>query len=890
MTELTIKRGNTMFSKRPLSIAVSAATLAMVSSGYSSISLAEEEEAIEEVVITGSRIQRAVSDAPTPVTVITSEDLELSGLSSVADVLRSTTYNSFGSFRERSGTSFGQIALVDLRGLGPGRTAVLINGRRVPGNPFTGSSAVDINSIPLSAVERIEILTDSASAVYGADALGGVINFIMKDDYEGAEILLGTTNPTADGANEDRVQALFGASGDKGRVTASVEWYTRDPIFDGDRDYSAVQINGPSFGDTVGVSVGGNTGFVPGFPSNPFPIGDCPEDLYAGVLDNPFGIPGQGCGYGYADVSAQTGGLDRFSTFLDASYDINEDTTVYMESRYSRIESFGRYAPAVGFFFVDEGQRLANGLDPILTGDLLTAGDTNGSGAIEPGEGFFAFHRFVGHGPRDDVTDRHEFDVLVGLEGSLADGDISYDVYARSYQYSADEIGDTYVLNSRIRDLAASGAYDVVNPASASNAAAVLASSADLFRDLKTNYNAAGFSFTGSAFELGGGSMGWAVGGEVAKEEYRDQYDSYREAGNVIGSAGNSAAGDRDRSALFAEVSLPISEIFEINGAVRWDDYSDFGSAVSPSVSARLEPTDWLVLRASYNEGFKAPDLTNLYSKLSQSFNNVTDFVRCEAQGIAANDCPTFQVENFTGGNPDLEAEEAESVNFGIVISPTFGGLQASLDYFTVDTTDRATSLSLSRLLSLASVGALPPGTAVNRGPGESAGIPGAIINITNVITNAAALNIEGYDVRVEYDADLPFAQLYARAEYSHMEKYEFQGSPEDPATEFMGEGGFPEDRANMSIRLMWDTVTANYTLNYIGEHGDGATEDYDSYVTNDITVEYRTPFGVDLTMGILNFTDEGPVLDEFGGFTGASEILYDLAGRRYFATLKYSF
>jgi iron complex outermembrane receptor protein len=879
-----------MFSKKPLAVAVSAATLAMVGSGYSSVTLAEEEEAIEEVVVTGSRIQRAVSDAPSPVTTITSEDLELSGLSNVADVLRSTTYNSFGSFRERSGTSFGQIALVDLRGLGPGRTAVLINGRRVPGNPFTGTSAVDINSIPLSAVERIEILTDSASAVYGADALGGVINFIMKDDYEGAEILLGTTNPSAEGAKEDRVQAVFGASGDKGRVTASVEWYTRDPIFDGDRDYSAVQINGPSFGDTVGVSVGGNTGFVPGFPSNPFPIGDCPEDLYAGVLDNPFGIPGQGCGYGYADISAQTGGLDRFSTFLDASYDINEDTTVYMESRYSRIESFGRYAPAVGFFFVDEGQRLENGLDPILTGDLATAADTDASGAIEPGEGFFAFHRFVGHGPRDDVTDRHEFDVLVGMEGTLNDGEISYDVYARSYQYSADEIGDTYVLNSRIRDLAASGAYDVVNPAAPSNAAAVLSSSADLFRDLKTNYNAAGFSFTGSAFELGGGSVGWAVGGEVAKEEYRDQYDSYREAGNVIGSAGNSAAGDRDRSALFAEVSLPILDNFELNGAVRWDDYSDFGSAVSPSVSARFEATDWLVLRASYNEGFKAPDLTNLYSKLSQSFNDVTDFVRCEAQGIEPLECPTFQVENFTGGNAELEAEEAESVNFGVVLSP-IEGLKASFDYFTVDTTDRATSLSLSRLLSLAADGNLPPGTAVNRGAGEAAGIPGAIINITNVITNAAALNIEGYDLRLEYDTDLSFAQLYARAEWSHMESYEFQGEPGGATTEFMGEGGFPEDRFNMSLRLMWDTFSANYTLNYIGEHGDGQSEDYDSYVQNDITFEYRTPVGVDLTVGVLNFTDEGPVLDTFGGgFTSASETLYDLAGRRYFARVKYSF
>ena len=145
-------------------------------------------------------------------------------------------------------------------------------------------------------------------------------------------------------------------------------------------------------------------------------------------------------------------------------------------------------------------------------------------------------------------------------------------------------------------------------------------------------------------------------------------------------------------------------ENFELNGAVRWDDYSDFGSAVSPSVSARFEATDWLVLRASYNEGFKAPDLTNLYSKLSQSFNNVTDFVRCEAQGIEPADCPTFQVENFTGGNPDLEAEEAESLNFGIVVSP-IEGLQASLDYFTVDTTDRATSLSLSRLLSLTADG-----------------------------------------------------------------------------------------------------------------------------------------------------------------------------------------
>jgi iron complex outermembrane receptor protein len=880
-----------MIPRKPLSLAVHAATFALVGAGYSAGAFAQDDEeaAVEEVVVTGSRIQRAVSDAPSPVTVISAEDLEFSGLSNVADVLRNTTYNSFGSFRERSGTSFGQIALVDLRGLGAGRTAVLINGRRVPGNPFTGSSAVDVNSIPLSAVERIEILTDSASAVYGADAIGGVINFIMKDDYEGAEILIGQTSPEASGADEERAQFVFGASGDKGKVIASVEYYQRDAIFDADRDYSAAQVNGPSFGDTVGVSVGGNTGFVPGFPSNPFPIGDCPTDTYAGVLDNPFGIPGQGCGFGYADISAQTGAIDRISTFVDASYDVNADTTVYMESRYSRIESFGRYAPAVGFFFVDEGQRLANQLTPILTGDLAAAADTDGSGVLEPGEGFFAFHRFVGHGPRDDVTDRHEFDFVIGMEGSV--GGVSYDVFARKYFYSADEIGDTYVLNSVIRDLAASGAYDVVNPAAPSNAAAVGLSSADLFRDLKTDFTQVGFSLTGSAFELPGGSVGWAIGGEVAREDYRDQYDSYREAGNVIGSAGNSASGDRQRDAFFVETSLPVIDSLEINLAARYDYFSDFGSNVASSVSVRYEPTDWMVLRASYNEGFKAPDLTNLYQSRSQSFNNVTDFIRCDAQGIEPIDCPTFQVENFTGGNPLLQAEEAESTNIGVVFSPV-EGLRFSMDYFEVDTTDRATSLSLSRLLQLAAIDQLPPGTAVNRGPGEGDGIPGAIISIDNVITNAAALNIEGYDMRLTYELDMGFGDLYIRSEYSHLDSYTFQSAPGDPSTEFMGEGGFPEDRFNTSVRFTVDNLTANYTFNYIGDHGDGELQNYSDYTTHDITVEYQTPVdGLALTLGSLNFTDEKPVLDSIGGYDdGVTGILYDLAGRRIFGSIRYTF
>ena len=649
------------FKKKKISRAVgalvAASAVGFTGSVYAEADESESaEDAIEQVIVTGSRIKRAVQDNATPVTVIDASDLEISGYNSVADVLRNTTYNTTGSFRERSGSSFGQIALVDLRGLGPDRTAVLINGRRVPGNPFTGSSSVDLNSIPLSAVQRIEILTDSASAVYGADALGGVINFIMRDDYDGAEFQIGATRPEAEGADEVSAKFLFGAASDRGKLIASAEYYRRDAIFDRDREYSAAKVEGTTFGDVTGISVGGNTAFTNTF-SDAWVLGDCDESLYAGVFTTPFGVPGEGCGFAYADISAQTGGVERFSTFVDASYEINDSLEVYIENRYSRIESFGRYAPAVGFFGVDEPTRIANGLEPIAEAN---------------GEAFSAFHRFVGHGPRDANTTRDEFDFVVGAEGLIFDDAVMFDVFARHYYYSAVELGDTYIVKSILEDLAASGAYDVVNPTSPSNASAVLASSATLTRDLDTKFNQVAFNLSGSAFELPAGTVGWAAGAEWADEEYNDNYDKQREAGNVIGSAGNSAAGDRDRKAAFAEVLVPLYEGLEAGAAVRYDDYSDFGSATTLAANLRYQPefADWLVLRASFNEGFKAPSLTNLYSKQSQSFNGVTDFPQCESQGVSAADCPSYQVENYTGGNPLLGSEEADAYNVGFVVSP----------------------------------------------------------------------------------------------------------------------------------------------------------------------------------------------------------------------------
>ena len=872
-----------MFKRRKLSAAIRATLSAtsigaLATSGAPAWAEAEAAEGeIEEVVVTGSRIKRAVDDEANPITFITSTDLEVSGHNSVADVLRNTTYNSFGSYRERSGSSFGQIALVDLRGLGPDRTAVLINGRRVPGNPFTGRSSVDLNSIPLTAVERIEILTDSASSVYGADAIGGVINFVMRDDYNGGEIQVGFTRPEAEGAESESLKGLFGASSDRGKVLAAFEYFEREAIFDGDRDYSSVQVNGTSFGDTVGISVGGNTGFAPNF-STAYPIGDCDPSVYAGEFTDPFGIPGRGCGFGYADISAQTGSVERYSTFVDASYRLTDDVQAYVETRYSRINSFGRYAPAVGFFAVDEPTRIANGLQPV-------------EGAN--GQPFLAFHRFVGHGPRDDNTTRDELDFALGIEGDLADGAVSFDAYARHYFYSAAEEGNTYIVQSIIEDLVAAGTYDVLAPRSPANADAVLASAATLTRDLDTKQNSVGFNVTGNAFDLPAGPIGWSFGAELARTDYNDNYDKQREAGNIIGSAGNSAAGDRTREAVFAEALVPITYDLEIGAAVRWDNYSDFGDAVTPSVNVRWNPEflSSVVVRASYNEGFKAPNLIDLYGSLAQSFNDVTDFPQCESQGVAPTACPTFQVENYSGGNPELEAEDAQAFNVGFVVSPPFvEGLSVSFDYFQVDTENRATELRLSQLVQFAASGNLPPGTRVVRGDSPAPGVLGRLVRIDNVVTNAAILDIEGYDIRVRYTNDFDFGTLDGSVEYSHMDSFALQNSADESVLEFMGEGGYPENRASAWLRLTRDSVTLNYGMSFIGEHGDGELEDYDSYMIHDITLEYRIPGGVDLTLGVANFTDEEPVIDGISGYDDSvTGILYDLAGRRYFARVRYS-
>jgi len=352
-------------------------TIAAAGAATSVPALAQD---IEEVIVTGSRIRSVVSDAPRPVTAIDAVDLQLSGVDSVTDALRDSSYNSLGSYTQQSGSSFGGIALIDLKGMGTDRTAVLVNGRHVPGNPWTGTSAVDINTIPMAAVDRVEILTDSASAVYGADAIGGVVNIIMKEDWEGAEIYAGGSPPTRDSDNTDNLGFSFGTTYDRGSIVFSGEWYRKLPVFDQDRNYSNVQVNGmtgpnglPEDGtlDVQGINGGGNSLFTLDFSQALGYPGTCD---YAGLtpVDTPFGVPGVGCGFGYADYSMQNAGIERRATITTADFEINDNLEAFIENRFVNNKSIGRFAPAIGGFFFSQDSAQNNlGQDAILIIDLL---------------------------------------------------------------------------------------------------------------------------------------------------------------------------------------------------------------------------------------------------------------------------------------------------------------------------------------------------------------------------------------------------------------------------------------------------------------------------------------------------------------------------------------
>ncbi|GAB4039525.1 MAG: TonB-dependent receptor [Rubrivivax sp.] len=811
----------------------------------------------QRIEVTGSRIKRAEAEGALPVTVISREQLEASGVVTVAEFARNLTFASFGNFRPQSGSSAQSFSEVDLRGLGSRRTLVLVDGKRVAKAPNVGDAA-DLNAIPLAAVERVEVLTDGASATYGSDAIGGVINFILRKDFDGGVFRYGETKTSVEGGDRTEMSAVFGMTGDKGRFLVGASHNTRDIIWQ--RNAALPVPRGAS-------SYSNNFFLSPGLGGFLEPVGGAST---CNAIDggNLFYFANNRCRYDFTGVAADEAATANSALFARGEVKINADWSAYFNGSLTRNTSFGRYAPVPGEVLIRYGTDAWN----LMSDAAKARAGTND---------VYLAHRFAAGGNRDTETDNNLYDASIGVKGMLMGWDVEVGMRKTTSQYY--EIGRGFVVETLARQAIEAGDYNILDPFGADPL--VLAGfTVTTGRDALWSQREFYASGSRDLFKLGGGSAAVFVGIENRKERYEDLYDSLSEGGVVLGSSGNSAGGSREVNAIGAELLLPFTKQLEATISARYEKYSDYGSDFSPKVGLAFQATPTLKLRASAGKGFSAPTLPQLTQKPAFSADSIGDRQHCLADGNSPAVCdtnPSFQINGLVISNPELTSEKATQYGLGVVwdITPA---LSAKVDYWSVKIKDVISNISAQTLVNRengTSSLPIPPGLSVTR---DSTGF---ITQVVRGATNEGELKREGIDL------NLIFQHKYAslgsfrhELTWSHLMKASTNG------VSFEGEFGSPKDRATLSNTWTWGPIAATWNINHIGKNGDDGVGYVGGYTTHDLQVKWATPLkGITLTVGALNAFDKLPqaVSNDTRQFNFN---LYDQYGAQYYGRLEAQF
>lgn len=811
-----------------------------------------ETAKLDAIEVTGSRLTRADMEGALPVTVISRDTIAASGQISVADALRGSTFNSFGSYTTVSGSSGQGQSTISLRGLGSNRTLVLVDGRRVATSPSLQGSGVDLNTIPLAAVERIEVLSDGASAIYGSDAIGGVINVILRRDFNGVEITAGMGSPDNAGGDEQDASIVAGVSNGESRILFGAAYTNKKAIYLRDRDYSSSQL-GPqnadgtyNFSESAGISGYGNTVLTADFSeTRAIPDAGCDSSLgYYRMVDdvgNFTGIAGGDmCGFDFTQFAADTTDLKTQSVFVKYGYDVSYDLSFEVTASYAQSESFGRFAPAPDLLFVP--------------GDAPT----------NPyGEDVYVAHRFLPLGTRDNKNRSGVLSILPVVNYTLGEWDL--EAGARLSRFTFTELGSGYLLRSVAADAAATGAYnpfDLANPGDEDTLNSMVVTTS---RDGLTEYREVFASASVPLFNLSTGLVDSAWGAEYRQERFFDNYDSQSEAGTVGGSAGNSSSGKRNAYAFFGEVLVPLAYQVELDAALRYDHYSDAsGGALSPKLSARWQAMDNLTVRGSIGKGFRAPLLSELNAKDSFSAESARDLVTCREAGVPDSQCAEAQYDTFIAANPDLDPETSTQFGFGVAMQPT-DWADFTLDYYNITIKDSLTTYSAQSLIFRELLGQeLPEGTAVNRRD------TGAIASIETTSDNISEIQTDGIDFNLR--TRFSFAEwgmLKPALQVSYVISY----TEDDgvlPARDQVGDPGVPEYRIALTLPWQVNAFTATWVTNFIPSTAASTdpgnpnpldlqqTGHVASNTVHDVQLKWDSPWNGSLIFGIRDVFDRG--------------------------------
>jgi iron complex outermembrane receptor protein len=835
----------------------------LLSAGQSAFAQAAPET-LERVEITGSNIRRIASETASPVQTLSRQDIEKSGRASVAELLQTLSVDNQGSVPKNFGAGFASGGSgLSLRGLGAASTLVLLNGRRIA--PFgladDGQKVFsDLNLIPLDAVERIEILKDGGSAIYGSDAIAGVVNVILRRDFQGltTNVSYGTTQYWN---GQEKRASLTGGFGDLQKqgfnVLANLEVGRQGEIYYrdiNDRGYIGRQdlrALGFTANEAVaGVSAGGNGAIttnnaagsaINGNVRNPTTLDYYNRGNLAG-LDFTRTFPDAAC----ANFSSIPQGDPGGGCLTDSVHDFSQ---VQPSQKYTNLFVRGtlNIAPSVqgyGEFNWYNNKSEASTTPSTISGNVgFPGGPVSNAGvslgAAHPDNPYFgtdARLRYLAAdvGPRVRRGETDFYRALVGLKATFAGWDLDSGLL-----YSEDKVHD-----ARTGYLQRDVVFALLNPSPANVAAATAGSAAyaalpagtfwriaenaglnspDVYAalsptitaDAKSKITQLDVKATRELTQLPGGPLGLALGAEARRESIFLTPQTGTERGNVIGLGYSAYDGARTVYAAYAELLAPVTKQLEVSAALRYDHYSDAGSSTTPKAGIKFTPFRELALRATYARGFRAPSPAENGVGGLAAFGSAVDPVRC-ALGIAVA-CAAGQVAIITSPNPNLEPEKSDNYTLGLVFEPT-SRTSIAVDYFDITRKNEINQEQTDAAIAAGHI-ARDPSTATTI-PGD----PGAITAVLGQYVNSSRTKVRGFDVDATQRFELgEFGKLTLTAQWTHLFTFK-RTDPDGTTRDFAGTHGncdvtncigTPADRANFGAFVDRGPLRVGVNVNY---------------------------------------------------------------------------
>jgi len=781
-----------------------------VTSGTADTKGETETQQLEQIEVLGSHIRNVDLETQHPILMLDRTDIQRTGLTSISDIVQAIVANGETLNRNINNNDFNHGSQeVNLRSLGANRTLVLVNGARWVQET---SGAVDLSAIPLALVERVEVLLDSASAIYGSDAIGGVINIITRRNYDGGELGAYFGQTDHDDGRRRAYDLSFGRKGDGWSASGGLEYSRDDPVFAGDRAISAVPVHGLPPGAT-GSDFTPFSWLVPEsyldelFSPNGVPLRLIDGRPGTSPSDYRFVDPNQDL-YNYAPVNYLQTPQQRRAAFAQARYEISSSLAFSADVLFNQRRSAQQLAPAdIAVIAFDN------------TPDAITIAPDN---VYNPfGEPVLvALRRFVESGPRIFQQTDNTRRAHIALDGAftLVGRDLAWTANISATRSEMHEFTGPYADDSKLAPALGPSFLDSSGVAHCGTPAAPIAGCVplnlfgppgsitppmlayvDAFENNRTRGDSRDFDLHVSSNEvaaLPAGPLGFAAGIERRRESGASLLDPLENSGNVNGNGEttSSTSGAYTVTEAFVELDAPLlaekpfARKVDLSIGSRYSDYSNFGGTINSQFGLRWKPIDDLLVRANAAQGFRAPAITELFAGLRQFEGNISDpcdarnsptpaiLARCQALGVPAGvDSDIARNTVDQRGNPDLQPETSRSRGIGFVYNPAWlDGFDASLDWYDV------------RIRK--AIGDPGPQATVYdcyaRGSDAACALimrsaDGTIGLVTDLPQNVSGgIETEGYDFALRYRRDMPWGKVAVRWNINHVDYFGEIGKP----------------------------------------------------------------------------------------------------------------